>query len=153
MPTGSATGSANVTDSKPDKPAIPEAESRPKAPERSADLGDVLQAEGLDPSDPRVTDAVRKVIAISATQQIRGPLPSGQEKILYGQADPSLPDRIFEDAEIRRDHRHKLEVLDSEAENRRLDRAQWAAVSLAGLSIIAALIYDEQYRFRLLACI
>ena len=68
-------------------------------------LADELKDLGANPDDPHF----QRLVALVRMQRTMGPLPSGQEMMAYKEVDPDLPNRIFKDAEIRRDNRHCLE--------------------------------------------
>ena len=88
--------------------------------------------------------AWRRQRVVLAAEYADGPLPSGSELKLYGEADPRAPRIIFDEFRAESRHRRYLERELVAAENRRADRGQIFAlvVMLVGLGFSALLIQD-----------
>ena len=98
-------------------------------------------ARYLEVGDVRVGSRyARELATLYYSEEHRGPLPSPRALEQYRNAHPEAPDRIIAMAEAQAAHRHELERLNAASANRRAERGQWMAFSLA-LAISSGAVY------------
>jgi uncharacterized membrane protein len=102
-------------------------------------LDSALQRAGIDTRDPQVFRALE----ISLTMMVSGSLPLPPPQILqeYKSISPALVEKFVEWTELQSAHRRELERTGTERAERRFDRGQWIAATVAtGGLLLAAVV-------------
>ncbi|HEX9646612.1 MAG TPA: DUF2335 domain-containing protein [Alphaproteobacteria bacterium] len=124
----------DTDDKKPTKDALPVPAEDEDAQRLKAALRNILRRAAIDPDDP---DA-QLIISAAHSWTYRGPIPPPGMLKQYDAVIPGLADRMVGGWDDERRHRHSLEDRAFEGDESRMNRAQYHALTLGLLGIVAA---------------